>query len=235
MTSLVLDQSSIVNAALDVTRESGLDSVTMRAIAARFGVTPMALYRHVDDRDHLVRLLVDRVGAAVQPMTDRGAPWQSLVRSWATTQRTVLREHVGVAGWLIAHGPAGPEAYRLLECLLSAIAPSGLSDERVARGAVTVMSWTFSRVAIEDAAEARRRANVPSRAREFLGHSQLRNSTPGSVLDRMGSQFFAVPMDVVFEDGLTAILAGLVDEPARPATLIGGTASTSCTAHSPAS
>ncbi|MGO2360115.1 MAG: TetR/AcrR family transcriptional regulator, partial [Brachybacterium tyrofermentans] len=168
MADLSLSRDDIVEVALDVTRTDGLRAVTMRAIASRFDVTPMALYRHVADREELVRLVADRIGSLVHPEAPSGAPWEQLARAWAVAQRGTLRQHPGVAEWLMANGPAGAEAYRLLELLASALCAGGFDDARVARGAAQIMSWTFSRVAIEDNADARRRTKRRNRARAFV-------------------------------------------------------------------
>ena len=123
-----LNRDSIVRTALDITRSDGLSAVTMRAVAARIGVTPMALYRHVASRDELVRLTADRVGSLVHPEPTAGADWKEHARAWALSQRRVLRAHPGLAAWLTKNGPAGPEAYRLLELLAAALSSAGFDD-----------------------------------------------------------------------------------------------------------
>lgn len=204
-----LTREGIVDAALDITRRDGLTAVTMRAVAARFGVTPMALYRHVADRDELVRLVADRVGAFVRPATPPDATWEERARAWASTQREVLRRHPGVAAWLIDNGPAGPEAYRLLELLGTALADAGFDDARIARGTALIMSWTFSRVAIEDGADARRRARSSNRAHAFVAGLADVDPVTHPIATRIGREFFTLPMQDVFDTGLTWILAGL--------------------------
>ncbi|OLT35212.1 hypothetical protein BJF79_07155 [Actinomadura sp. CNU-125] len=204
-----LNREGIIEAALALTRAEGLDAVTMRAVAARFDVTPMALYRHITDRDELVRLVADRVGSLVRPANGPDDPWDERARAWARTQRAVLRRHRGLAVWLQDNGPAGPEAYRLLDLLASAMTDAGLDDAGAARGTALVMSWTFSRVAVEDGAERRRRARRPSRSQAFVagldGIDPVRHPTAA----RIGVEFFTLPHDDVFEAGLDAIITGI--------------------------
>ncbi|MFI0352572.1 TetR/AcrR family transcriptional regulator [Actinomadura sp. 9N407] len=204
-----LNRDSIIEAVLAITRADGLDAVTMRAVAARFDVTPMALYRHITDRDELVRLVADRVGALVRPSNAPDDPWDERVRAWARAQRAVLRQHPGLAAWLLENGPAGPEAYRHLDLLASAVAAAGLDDTAIARGTALIMSWTFSRVAIEDGNERRRRARHPSRSQAFVdglaGIDPVRHPTAA----RIGVGFFTLPMEEIFEAGLEAIIVGI--------------------------
>ncbi|TDC55948.1 TetR/AcrR family transcriptional regulator [Actinomadura sp. KC345] len=204
-----LNRDGIIEAALGLTRAEGLDAVTMRAVAARFDVTPMALYRHIADREELTRLVADRVGSLVRPANGPDDPWDERARAWARAQRAVLRRHRGLAAWLLDNGPAGPEAYRLLDLLASAVAGAGLDDTGTARGTALIMSWTFSRIAVEDNADRRRRARRPSRSQAFVdglaGTDPLRHPTAA----RIGAEFFTLPKEEIFEAGLDAIIAGI--------------------------
>lgn len=56
-------RDEILAAALDLLGEGSGQALTMRALAARLGVTPMGLYRHVGDQAGLLRALADRVYA----------------------------------------------------------------------------------------------------------------------------------------------------------------------------
>lgn len=209
MAGLTLSRDGIIEAALDITRTRGLHAITMRAVAARFEVTPMALYRHVADREELVRLVADRIGSLVRPDAPPDAPWDERARAWAIAQRRTLREHPGLAGWLMENGPAGTEAYRLLELLASALFESGLDDARVARGAALIMSWTFSRVAIEDNAAERGRAQRRDRARAFVAGLGDVDPALHPTAARIGREFSTLPMQEIFDLGLDSILAGL--------------------------
>lgn len=51
-------KTRILNAARDIFLEGGADSVTMRAVAERVGVTATALYRHFENKEALVRAVM---------------------------------------------------------------------------------------------------------------------------------------------------------------------------------
>lgn len=206
----ILSREAVVQTALEITAEQGLPAVTMRAVGARFGVTPMALYRHITDRPTLVRLVADRIGTLVHPTAAPTAPWQDRVRSWAHSQREILRAHPGTAAWLLENGPTGPQAYRLLEYLAAALTDAGLDDARAARGAALVMSWTFSRVSIEDATGlGARRAG---RADAFVDGLATVDPTDHPNAARIGREFFTLSGEEIFQTGLTWIVAGLTAE-----------------------
>ncbi len=77
----------IVNAAIATADADGLDSLSMRRVADRLGHGVMSLYRHVEDKDHLVRLAIDAVFAE-EPFPDpppadwRGRMHESAHRQW---------------------------------------------------------------------------------------------------------------------------------------------------------
>lgn len=60
-----LSTAEVVDAALALIDEVGLDSLTMRSLAAALGVGPMTLYRHVADKRTLLALIPDVVLAPV--------------------------------------------------------------------------------------------------------------------------------------------------------------------------
>lgn len=60
-----LEQHAIIEQALALLDEGGGQGLTMRALAARLGVSPMSLYRHVGDRAALLQALSDRVYTGV--------------------------------------------------------------------------------------------------------------------------------------------------------------------------
>lgn len=63
-----LDRAGIARAAIALADRTSLPQVTMRALAAEIGSAPAALYRHLEDRDGLVGLMIDEV------LSERSAP-----------------------------------------------------------------------------------------------------------------------------------------------------------------
>lgn len=82
-----LQRDLIVQRALEIADREGLDAVSFRRLAVDFGVTPMALYRHVADRDDLLGAMSDLVLAEIE------VPEQ-VDDDWVRTLRDVLRSAV---------------------------------------------------------------------------------------------------------------------------------------------
>ncbi len=83
-------RDAILAAALALLDEGGGKGLTMRALAARLGVTAMSLYHHVDGRAGLLRALSDRVYAGVLEQAGEPAGWR------AEVQGILLRYHEAV-------------------------------------------------------------------------------------------------------------------------------------------
>ena len=74
-----LSRDRIVERALSVMDAEGPDAVTIRRIAQEFGVTPMALYWHVANKDELLAAMGDALLAGVTPPPATG-PWPTQLR-----------------------------------------------------------------------------------------------------------------------------------------------------------
>lgn len=111
---------------LEIADAEGLDAVSFRRLAAEFGVTPMALYRHVADREDLLAAMTDLVLAQIPVPDDPG-------QDWATTLRGVLRNAVAVydrhpaARALSAAGRWSPQSLVLTEQLITLLTAAGFS------------------------------------------------------------------------------------------------------------
>ncbi|MEU3396424.1 AcrR family transcriptional regulator [Streptomyces filamentosus] len=96
-----LSPGRIAEAAIGIADRDGFGAVTMRKIAAELGVAPMAAYRHVDGKDELWALMVDRVSAELEPGTepDREEPpgWRETLRAHARRTRASILRHP----WLV--------------------------------------------------------------------------------------------------------------------------------------
>jgi TetR/AcrR family tetracycline transcriptional repressor len=85
-----LDADEIVNAAVEIFRESGLDAVSMRSVATRLGVSPVPLYSRIGNKDALVDAIADRIFANVTPPRVDNEKWDSYAARWASALRAQL-------------------------------------------------------------------------------------------------------------------------------------------------
>lgn len=91
-----ISRTQVLDATLDLAAESGLAAVTMRAVATRLEVTPMALYRHVGDKQGLLDGLLERLMAEIalpRESEDPDADWRTLLRAMAENLRAIARRY----------------------------------------------------------------------------------------------------------------------------------------------
>jgi AcrR family transcriptional regulator len=91
-----LTTQRIAAAALLVADEHGASGFTMRAIADAVGVTPMALYHHVEDKAALVALLVD-AAISERPLPPPTGSWRDDLWGMACWMRESSVAHPAVA------------------------------------------------------------------------------------------------------------------------------------------
>jgi AcrR family transcriptional regulator len=120
-----IDRSQILDATLALAEERGLDAVTMRAVADRLGVTPMALYRHVGDKQGLLDGLVERLLDELPPL-DPDAPWNERLRTAALGLREAARRHPQVFLMLFRRPAATPQAIRTRDGVYAALRDAGV-------------------------------------------------------------------------------------------------------------
>jgi TetR/AcrR family tetracycline transcriptional repressor len=101
-TAIDLDADEIVDAALTILREQGLDAVSMRTVSTALGVSPVPLYRRVGKKDDLLAEMARRLLADVAPRRRAGEAWRTYARRWtlavlaALDSTRDLRRLVGV-------------------------------------------------------------------------------------------------------------------------------------------
>src|SRR5687768_7955516 len=85
-------RDQVVDAAIGIADAEGLGAVTMRRIAQQIGAGAMSLYTYVPDKDRLVDLMVDRVGATRTPVEITG-DWRTDLLALAGSQRSLMLAH----------------------------------------------------------------------------------------------------------------------------------------------
>lgn len=127
-----LSREAVIDRALTLADNEGFGAVSIRRIAQDFGVTPMALYWYVKNKEELLAAMGDRV---LENM-GRPAPFDggglTRLRALLAALITALSRHPG---------GAGPAQVRVLECesgqelaegMLQALRHSGFSAQRSA-------------------------------------------------------------------------------------------------------
>ena len=99
----------------------------MRAVAARLGAVPMALYNHFATKEELVAALLDRVLGRFEPepATD---DWIEDLRRFARAHRRLLARHAWAVAPIFTNPSPGLSSVRIGELALAILRRGGLSD-----------------------------------------------------------------------------------------------------------
>ena len=90
-------KEEIVEAALQLVDEAGLEGLNMRTLASRLGTYPSTIYWHVGNREQLLVLLSDRVVAEVQTADVADLFWSEALPLFAHRYRVVAHRHPAIA------------------------------------------------------------------------------------------------------------------------------------------
>jgi TetR/AcrR family transcriptional regulator, tetracycline repressor protein len=97
----VLTEDEIVDAALNVIRNEGLDALSMRRLSRELGRSAMAAYWYVEDKQQLMNLVAKKMLAEVPLPDPESGTWEEQLREVVAAIDAKLREHPGIAEILL--------------------------------------------------------------------------------------------------------------------------------------
>jgi AcrR family transcriptional regulator len=127
---------------MDLADASGLDAVTMRAVAQALDVQPMALYHHVANKSALLDGIVDLVFAEIE-LPVPGGDWREQVRRRAVSARDVLLRHPWALAVLDSRRSPGPATLRHHEAKIATLRQGGFSVDRAARAYALLDAFVY--------------------------------------------------------------------------------------------
>ncbi|MFN8620783.1 MAG: TetR/AcrR family transcriptional regulator C-terminal domain-containing protein [Chloroflexota bacterium] len=122
-----LTRERVLAAAIDLADAEGLDGLSMRRLGAALAVDPMAIYRHVRDKDDLLDGMVDSIVARV-PIA-AGETWDAALRSTILGARAELLRHPWAKGVIESRPTPGPATVQYIDRVLGILRGGGASVE----------------------------------------------------------------------------------------------------------
>jgi AcrR family transcriptional regulator len=122
-----LSRARVLQAAVARADEAGLEAFSMRGLAQELGVVPMALYKHVANRDELLDGMVDIVFGEIE-LPSGDLDWRSAMRHRAISTREALKRHRWAIGMMESRHP-GPANLRNHNAVMGCLRTSGFSFE----------------------------------------------------------------------------------------------------------
>jgi TetR/AcrR family tetracycline transcriptional repressor len=149
-----LDLDRIVNTAIDLLDEVGLDGLTTRALATRLGVQSAALYWYVADKNELLDLVADAIckpmlATFTQASADPAAGWREQLEAGMRGYRELLHSHRDAPQLFAERPPIGPARRKLADAAVGLIRQAGLSDKDAALISIQLAAYVTSLVGDE--------------------------------------------------------------------------------------
>jgi TetR/AcrR family transcriptional regulator, tetracycline repressor protein len=196
-----LSRARVINEALALLDREGLERFSLRRLADHLGVTPMAMYNHVANRQDLLQAIADTVVSNVEYRRVRG-DWQKVVAACFRTLRTACLGHPGAVA-LVESAEVLPAAvFRPMEITLTALEGAGLGVEDALRGYSLLITFTLGQVSYQ--IKGWSRGVDPAAA---ASEGRITRRTLPAVVDATDQKPW--DFDQAFEFGLSVILAGL--------------------------
>ncbi|MEU9148127.1 TetR/AcrR family transcriptional regulator [Streptomyces sp. NPDC048349] len=162
-----LSRQRVLQAALRVVDEEGLDGLSMRRVAGELGVESMALYRYTPSKDDLLDGLVENLfieleqaldsaaPAASLPRHETALPWREALLGIARAMYRVALAHphviplVAVRPFTVPMARRPPAVLRAHERVLALLGTAGLDEETTLRMYRAFISWVLGYIVIE--------------------------------------------------------------------------------------
>ena len=104
-----LTRARLVEAAIEAADQEGLQAVSMRGVAAKIGAPVTSLYRHIANKDELLRLMVDAaIAEHAHPAPEAG--WRTRLEIGARLEWALVKRHPWVARVMTLTRPMPSEA-----------------------------------------------------------------------------------------------------------------------------
>jgi TetR/AcrR family transcriptional regulator, tetracycline repressor protein len=162
-----LSEQQIIDAALEIIRESGVDGLSMRLLSRRLNVTPMATYYYVRDKQDLLDLVARwAMGTIEIPDKDSG-PWYERLRLLVDRVETALRRNKGVAEVLLSRIMITQRS--VMNGIMEILVDAGFEGPNVVKGYAAIHTYLFGRYRV---AIGQGNVNRPNLDEELVEHPQ---------------------------------------------------------------
>src|SRR5258707_2560819 len=122
-----LSKARVLQAAVVLADEAGLEAFSMRGLAQELGVVQMALYKHVANKEELLDGMVDIVFSEID-LPSGNPDWRSAMRRRAISTHEALKRHSWAIGMMESRHP-GPSNLRNHNAVMGCLREAGFPFE----------------------------------------------------------------------------------------------------------
>lgn len=202
-----LTRQQIVDAALELADQEGLDALSMPALAQRLECGVMTLYGYIDNKEDLLDAIALRGLADLHLPRPLAPEAPSILLAWGRAIRDTLLAHPSLPLIFLSQAVVGPGIFRGIEALLEALGRAGMPSAAALHAVYAVLIYATGFVAWELPRTVRqsKAAYAAHWRREFAGLPPEAFPLTAEVVDEL-PRLAGVEQ---FELGLKALVAGL--------------------------
>jgi len=164
-----LNRDRVLRAAVALADEIGIDALSMRRLAQELGVVPMALYKHVQNKDELLDGMVEVIiGEIDPPVVD--AAWKTVVRERVLSARRALQRHPWARSVLETRTRQTPAVLDYMDSFTGMFLAGGLSVDLThhVMHAIGGRMWGFTQELFDDSAARKAAPPMPPEAQAAM-------------------------------------------------------------------
>jgi TetR/AcrR family tetracycline transcriptional repressor len=146
-----LTPAVVLDAAITLLDEAGLDAFSTRKLATRLDVRVGALYWHYPSRQALLDAVAEQIVAEASAVPIPDADWPQQAAAMINALRNAMLAHADGARIIVEMGEPGPNALAYIERLRGLLAGAGM-DRATAEDAADVLTSYLNGYTIEEQA-----------------------------------------------------------------------------------
>ena len=137
-----LSRERVLDAAVALADESGIESLTMRKLGEAVGVEAMSLYNHVANKDDILDGIIDLVFSEIDLPTGQTV-WRPAMRQRAISARQALRRHPWATSLMESRRTPGPANIGHHDAVLGILRNAGFTIELAAHAYSLLDSYIY--------------------------------------------------------------------------------------------
>lgn len=201
-----VSREAIVATARAIVDAEGIDALTMRRVADELAIVPMAIYRHVRDKDELLVFLLDAAYRELRKPRLPKDPRRRVITLW-TFLHAGLERYPWVIEALVRSDLIAPSVLTQMDEIIKSFVDCGLTIAQAADAYRITWQFTVGALNLRAAMLKRMNTAAPSAVvRTLLGVDPREMPT----LAAAAQYWFVPPKFLPYEEGLEAILDGLL-------------------------
>jgi AcrR family transcriptional regulator len=137
-----LSRERVLQAAIGLADERGIQSLSMRELGRRLEVEAMSLYNHVANKDDLLDGMIDLVVAEID-LPSHAVDWKEAMRRRAISAQAVFSRHPWASALIDSRESSGPARLRYFDWVVGTLRRAGFTLEMAARAFSLLDSYIY--------------------------------------------------------------------------------------------